>query len=145
MIRTPQVIIGPKFVESVLPLINEAKQSIEILIFDWRVYYTSPNHPVNQLNTALISAARRGVSVRVLVNNQTVCDYLNKVGIKSRVVRSSKILHAKMMLIDSRYCVCGSHNYTQGGFVLNYEISLAVDLGGIDNDMKKYFNDLYGI
>lgn len=141
---TPQVIIGNKFVESVIPLINEARYSIDIIVYDWRIYPNAPNHPVSRFNVALSEALKRAVTVRALVNNKQVRDFLISLGIKAKTINSTKILHAKSMLIDGQISVCGSHNYTQGGMVLNHEISLAVDLGTPDNILNRYFNDLYG-
>jgi len=145
MENLPKVLIGGKFIDGVIPLINDAKNSIDIIVYDWRIYPDAPSHPVNRLNAALFSALARGVNIRALVNHSVVKDFLISVGIKARMLDSKKILHAKSMLIDRRYSICGSHNYTQGGMILNHEISLAVDLGTEKNLLAVYFDNLYGL
>lgn len=139
----PKAIIGYDFLETVLPIICEAKHSIDIVVYDWRIYENNLTHPVMLLTKAITDAHQRGVEVRALVNNQGVRHYLKRQGIEAKILNTHKIVHAKMMLIDGRIAVVGSHNYTQGGLTMNLEISILCDFCTVDNGLSEYFNQLW--
>lgn len=141
--KVPHVIMGSAFVDRVVPLIAEARSRIDIVIFDWRLYPKQPTHPVSRFTDALKDAGQRNVKVRVLVANDGVKDALNRMGFEAKNLHSQRMMHVKMMLIDKRFAIIGSHNYTQNAFTENLEISLAVDLGNEENELTKYFQQLW--
>lgn len=54
-------------------------------------------------------------------------------------------LHTKLYLIDKKFALLGSANFTSGGFKLNHELSLLIaDETNILEDMIKYYDDLLG-
>jgi phosphatidylserine/phosphatidylglycerophosphate/cardiolipin synthase-like enzyme len=144
MLQSPKILIGSKFVDGVLPLISAAKRRIDIIIYDLRLYPTQKNHPVTILIEALIQAKSRGVEVRVLMTNAFVRSQLERYGLYTRTIHSEKLMHAKMMLIDDRYLITGSHNYTQSAFTQNLEISVALDIGAENDVLSHYFRTLWG-
>ena len=139
------LLIGPKFVPGVVPLIEGAKRTIDIIIFDWRLYKGQTNHPVMRLTAALCLAVARGVRVRVLGSNGLTRAQLETMGIKTKQLFSNKLVHAKIMCLDGNIAVIGSHNYTQSAFSRNLEVSLVVDLGGAAVHFESYFNNLWGV
>lgn len=141
----PFLLIGPKFVSGVVPMIASASQTIDIIIFDWRLYKGQPEHPVMKLTLALAGAVARGVVVRVLGANALTRANLEVLGLKTRPLFHDKIVHAKVMCIDGRFVVLGSHNYTQSAFTRNLEVSLIVDSGQIGFVFTTYFNNLWGV
>jgi len=54
-------------------------------------------------------------------------------------------VHAKMLLIDNRIAVVGSHNLTKMGLTKNLEISLAVTFDNPQNELVAYFQNLWGV
>lgn len=142
-IKMPHVIMGADFVDRVIPLIQEARSRVDIVIFDWRLYPKQPTHPVTRLVESLQHAVQRGVKVRVIVANDGLRDALNRMGFESKRHDSQRMLHVKMMLIDKRFAIIGSHNYTQSAFRENLEVSLAVDLATEENELTKYFSLLW--
>lgn len=141
----PQIIIGKDFLDKVTPHIVAARYSIEIIIYDWRLRPTQPDHPVSLLVRELQRAATRGVRIRALVGSAAVREGLRFTGIDTKVLHSDKLMHAKMMLIDSQIAVIGSHNYTHSAFTKNLEISVVVSLPQGDNDLTSYFNNLWSV
>lgn len=139
----PEIIIGADFPRKVIPLINDAKQSIKIIIFDWRLYPQSPAHPVSQFVLSLQSAVKRGVKVSVLLSNVAVKKQLEGFGFECKNLFSSKLIHAKMMLIDDVQAIIGSHNYTQNAFQNNLEVSVSATLQDKENELKKFFDCLW--
>lgn len=140
-----QVIIGSAFPKIVCPLIENAKHSIKIIIYDWRLYPNDPSHPVSLLVRALKGAVERNVDVKVLLSNDAVRRQLSGLGFTCKLLHSPQLVHAKMMLLDNRVAVVGSHNYTQNAFALNLEVSVALDLGSEDNAGVEYFDNLWSV
>lgn len=141
----PLTIIGSEFVEKVLPLVEEAKHTIDIIVFDWRLPVDAHPNPVAELLFALQKAVTRGVAVRVLVSNEAVGARLKKYGFEVQHLYTPKLMHCKLMLLDKVVAVIGSHNYTISAFTQNLEVSVAVHLKYAENDVALYFRNLWGI
>lgn len=139
----PKIIIGKQFVPAVLPLLEAARESVKIIVYDWRLRMNDPLHPVSVFTSALVRAAERGVEVRALVSNEMVRRELMQYGLKVKMLYNEKLVHAKVLLVDDRLAVVGSHNYSQSAFTMNLEVSLAVDLLSQENELTAYFNRLW--
>jgi phosphatidylserine/phosphatidylglycerophosphate/cardiolipin synthase-like enzyme len=138
-------LIGKEYPEKVILLIDEAKKNIDIIVYDWRWYRGNPGFNVQQFNMALIRASKRGVFVRAIVNDSSLLPILNEYGIKARVVRNKRTLHAKFLLIDGRTLVIGSHNFTKNAFNFNLEVSVIVDVPEEMTRFAELFENLYNI
>jgi len=138
-----QAIIGKDFPKIVIPLINNAKKNIKIVVFDWRWYPNDSSSPVQQFNQSLVSAVRRGVHIHAVANNNEIVGILQGVGIDAKKFVSKNIVHAKLMIIDDEIVVIGSHNYTQYAFTMNFEVSCVIDNAEIASEYAKFFNSLY--
>ena len=138
-----EAIIGKQFPDKVIPLIENAKNSIKIVVFDWRWYPNDPANPVQLFNQAIIRAKRRGVNVKVVTNISDIIKILTTEKIEAKKPATPKLIHSKMMIIDDKILILGSHNYTQSAFTMNHEISAIIkgreDLAGF----LKFFNDLF--
>lgn len=119
-----QAIIGREFPDVVIPLINNAKSSIKIVVFDWRWYANDFSNPVQLFNQSLVRAVGRGVGVFAIGNNSDVVATLKACGVQARKINSKNLLHAKLIIIDGKIIVCGSHNITSPAFSTNHEISM---------------------
>jgi phosphatidylserine/phosphatidylglycerophosphate/cardiolipin synthase-like enzyme len=141
----PLPIISKDFPSVVIPLIDAAKYTIDIMVFDWRFYKNDPANVVSLFNTAVARAVRRGVAVRCLVQSAEVVDNLKKIGCWAKKLESGIILHTKLTIIDKKRIIIGSHNYTQRAFTSNHEASICVDLKDENNKLVEYFNNLFGL
>ena len=137
-----QVIIGREYPQVITPLIQEAQNSIEILVFDWRWYENEPNSSVQKFNTAILEASNRGVKVRALVNNNIMPTILQLEKLSVKRVGSKNLMHVKMIIIDQKTLVIGSHNFSKRAFEINHEISLLVDDADEIARCRKYFEML---
>lgn len=118
-----EAIIGKEFPKKIIPLIEGSTQTIDIVVFDWRWYPNEPANPVQLFNQSLVRAVRRGVKVRAIVNNDEVLETLKSCGVLAKRLFAKSLLHAKLMIIDQKIVIIGSHNYTQSAFTMNCEIS----------------------
>ena len=138
-----ETIIRRQFPEKVIPLINEAKKSIDIIVFDWRWYPNDPGNSVQLFNQSIVRAVRSGVCVRAIANSKEIVETLQKVGAQAKKLLTKNLVHAKIMIIDNKIVVIGSHNYTQMAFQMNYEISVILrDVENMSN-FADFFNDLW--
>ena len=134
-----KLISGSDFPKVVIPLINDAKKSISAIVFDWRWYPQDPGASCQLFNQAVVAAARRGVCVRAVVNNDQIALIFKQNGCDFRKFISKKLLHCKLIIIDDQIVITGSHNYTQSAFQMNLELSLVLD----DVDTVAGFNQFF--
>jgi phosphatidylserine/phosphatidylglycerophosphate/cardiolipin synthase-like enzyme len=138
-------ITGSQFPKIVIPKINEAKKSIKIVVFDWRWYPNDPGNPCQLFNAAIVRAAGRGVRVSVVTNNNDILGTLREIGADAKKLMTKNLVHAKLMIIDDKTIIIGSHNYTQSAFTMNYEISAMYDDPASAQNFTEFFNNLYGL
>src|ERR1035437_8655672 len=136
-------IIGSQFPTAVFSLIDGATKSIKVVVFDWRWYPSDPGASVQIFNQSFVRAVRRGVSLRVICNNGEIFKYLTELGAECRKTLSSNLVHAKLLIIDDKFLVIGSHNYTQHAFTMNREISLLTDAPETFPIFDKFFETLW--
>jgi len=138
-----RTIIGSEYPKKVIPLIDEAKHTIRMCMFDWRWYKDDFAHPVSLFNSALLRAHRRGVKVRILTNYAEVIDFVTSLGFNAKKWPEKSLLHSKFLIFDDKICVIGSHNITQSAFTSNMETSIILT---DDDDVKRfssYFDTLW--
>lgn len=134
-----KVISGREFPTVVIPLIEQATESIDIVVFDWRWYGADPGASVQLFNQAIARAVKRGVKVRAITNAIDVVKTLNNIGVKAKKIITQKLMHAKMMIVDSNKVITGSHNYTMSAFHLNVELSVLIQ----DEPNSERFGEFY--
>ncbi len=138
-----EFLIGKQFPARVIPLIDQAKISIEIIVFDWRWYPQEIGSSVQLFNQAIARAAKRGVKIRAIVNNDEIVRVLKSVGCEAKKLASKNLVHCKLMLIDDIILILGSHNYTQSAFYMNFELSVVLYDPENIGDVKTFFENLY--
>ena len=114
---------GYAMYEGVIPLINQAEESIDLSIF----FLTHKN-----ASKALVKAKKRGVKVRVIVdatgatNGYSKHKYLRENGIDVKEESWGGKMHMKAALIDKKHIIIGSMNWTSAGESKNDENTLVV-------------------
>lgn len=138
-----ETIIGKEFPQKVIPLIENAKKTIDIIVFDWRWYPQDPGASVQLFNQAIIRATRRGVNVRAIANNDEIVRVLNQNGCQAKKILTKKLVHCKIMIIDNDIVITGSHNYTQSAFQMNLELSVILNPCEKIAEISNFFTNLY--
>lgn len=136
-------IIGKEFPQIVGPLIYQAKHSIDIIVYDWRWYSDQIGSEIQRFNNAIVTAKKKGVKVRAITNSPHIINILKENKIEAKQNFSSRKLHAKLMMIDDKIAIFGSHNYTMSAFTTNFEISIATQNENVVNRFKIFFNNLW--
>lgn len=138
-----QSIIGREFPDKVIPLIQNAQHTIKVIVFDWRLYPNDPANSVQIFNSAIAGACRRGVAVSCIANHTDIISALKTIGCEAKKLSAPNLVHVKMMLIDDKILVVGSHNYTQHAFTMNYELSVIIDDQPDLSRFTDFFNNLW--
>jgi phosphatidylserine/phosphatidylglycerophosphate/cardiolipin synthase-like enzyme len=136
-------LVGNEFPKEVTEMINLADHSIKIVIFDWRWYPTDPSSSLQVFNRAITNAHKRGVEVKAISNIEEIVTILKPFGIKIKKLETKRLVHTKLMIIDDKHIIIGSHNYTQNAFTLNYEFSVMITNCPDIQRYLDYFNNLF--
>lgn len=138
-----EIVGGNQFIPVVTSYLRSAARSIDIAVFDWRWFPLRGGSPAEAFNKEIIGAAKRGVIVRVVSQQRDLVIHLNSHGIYARRPFSGSLLHTKLIIIDDRFVVVGSHNFTNAAFSKNHELSVLLDLPEKIAEYKAYFEELY--
>jgi len=134
----PRLLADDEYYQTLLTDIGKAETSIELIMFLWKPGRNEGDDRPGQIVRALGAARRRGVEVRVVLensgydqainrNNQEAARLLQREGIATLFDSPSITTHAKLMVIDGRYCYIGSHNLTHSALARNHEMTVKID------------------
>lgn len=140
--RPPQLILsGPgheyDYARTVERLITGARKKVWVMLF---VAHPDGDGPATRLLEALAAAAARGLDVQVCLDQSKVygtadldlkheeaAAWLRNHGVTVVIDEIDRTSHGKIVLIDERTLVIGSHNWTRPALTSNREASLVVD------------------
>jgi phosphatidylserine/phosphatidylglycerophosphate/cardiolipin synthase-like enzyme len=149
-----EAIIGSDYYRKVSPIISSASQKIDIIMYEWKWYSHEFAGGVQRLSNEIISKARENVKVRVLLNiesmghaitkiNSRTASFLQQKGVIVKFGQVGVATHAKMVIVDDRFCVVGSHNFSKGSFTRNQECSVLIEGGEAIRPFIDYFKLLW--
>lgn len=124
--------------EMILSQINSAVNSIDLVTY---------NFTDTKSRDALIKANRRGVTVRIVVDEDNgdaaVIHDLQNAGIQVLVARSDGLMHAKFIVIDDDVTISGSANMTAGSFFYDNNYMILVHSTEVNRLFKVEFNEMF--
>lgn len=138
-----ETIIGKEFAGKVIPLLEQAKNNINIAVYAWYWYTENIGSEIQKFNNAIINAAKKGVDVKVITNTTKTINVLFENKVKAKEIKTKGSLHAKLIIIDDKIAILGSHNYTMSAFTLNHEVSIKTEEKEVVDRLKIYFNNLW--
>jgi len=136
-------IVGKDFPAIAIEQIRKAQNSIKIIVYDWRWYPTQTGSPTQQFNNEIVMANKKGIEVKAITNIKDVVNTLKGAGIRAKQLETSRLVHVKLMIIDDKHIIIGSHNYTQNAFNLNYELSVLIKNYPDIERVLTFFNNLF--
>lgn len=145
-----QLVLNDQYFQVAKKMIQEAKHSIQVMMFEMGYYDEHPNTPSNLLIKELISAKKRGVKVEVILEvkegedrtterNRHTGEILSEAGVDVIYDSLSKTTHAKLMVVDGRLSLLGSTNWTYYALTNNNETSVLVR----SKEVAKAFGDYF--
>ncbi|GAB4181225.1 MAG: hypothetical protein Tsb002_01010 [Wenzhouxiangellaceae bacterium] len=145
------LLFNSQYPSAVGELIDAAETSIKILMF----YIVPGSSGVDMLLQKLLDAKARGVQVKVVLDkdqegdvynsreiNQAAFEFLDSNGIDVAFDSEDALLHAKLLVIDDRISVVGSHNWTAGSFYNFEDISVVVNSSAVNTAWANLFPEL---
>lgn len=120
----------------IIPLVKNAKNYIYLPVF-----VITHKNLVNEL----ISANNRGVDVRIIIdatgaaNRYSPVKQMRDAGIKIKTENRPGKMHMKSLLIDDKYCIVGSMNFSRAGESYNDENMILLENPSLTMAFKKHF------
>jgi phosphatidylserine/phosphatidylglycerophosphate/cardiolipin synthase-like enzyme len=132
-------------------MIQEAKHSVQVMMFEMGYYDKYPNTPSNLLIKELIDAKKRGVKVEVILEvkegedrttkrNRHTGKILSEGGVEVIYDSLSKTTHTKLMVVDGHLTLLGSTNWTYNALTNNNEASVLIRSKEVAKELIDYFN-----
>jgi phosphatidylserine/phosphatidylglycerophosphate/cardiolipin synthase-like enzyme len=148
-----QLVMDGQYFQVAKKMIQEAKHSIQVMMFEMGYYDQYPNTPSNLLIKELIDARKRGVKVEVILEvkegedrttnrNRHTGKILSEGGVEVIYDSPSKTTHAKLMVADGQLTLLGSTNWTYYALTNNNEASVLVRSKEVAQALKDYFNQV---
>ena len=148
-----RVVIDAQYFQVAKKMIQEAKTSIQVIMFEMGYYDKHPNTPSNLLIKELIDAKRRGVKVEVILEvkegedrtakrNRHTGKILSEGGVEVIYDSLIKTTHAKMMVADRELTLLGSTNWTYSAMTSNHETSVLIRSKEVAKAFLDYFNEV---
>ncbi len=131
---------GEECLQAILHHIRGAKNRIRICLF---------TISDDRIAEELISKHNRGVSVKVISDNDKIFDRgsdiekLHKAGIPIRLDMTSNHMHHKFALFDNHTTLTGSYNWTRSAERYNHENILITDSYKVLREFNKEFESLW--
>ncbi len=148
-----QLVMDEQYFQVAKKMIQEAKSSILIMMFEMGYYEKHPNTPSNILIRELIEAKKRGVRVEVLLEVREGKDRTTERNLHSGKILSGggvkviydsllKTTHAKWMVVDEEMALVGSTNWTYYALTNNHEVSVLIRSKAFAKSLIHYFDQV---
>lgn len=146
-----QLVVDIQYFQVAKKMIQEAKHSIQVMMFEMGYYDRNPNTPSNLLIKELINAKKRGVNVEVMLEvregedrtakrNRHTGKILSEGGVAVIYDSLIKTTHAKLMVVDGKLSLLGSTNWTYPALTNNNEASVLIRSKEVAKALVDYFN-----
>ncbi|QOJ79373.1 hypothetical protein IG193_02615 [Infirmifilum lucidum] len=139
-----KIINDRDYYPTLLDLLSKANKSIYIAMFEFK----SDTDEISRIVEILISKAKRGVDVKVVLENTIDVNELTyrrllDNGVSVRFDTRAKTTHAKLVIVDGRYVIVGSHNWSYMAMMRNHEASVLIDNPEIAAADASYFMSIW--
>ncbi len=139
------------YAPSLAAFLDGAAATVDVCMF-----HIALGAPTRPMIDALIAAAGRGVTVRVLLDRDRAEDPYNSTVVNARARRAltaggvavrqdtpGRLLHSKYVVVDGRLVVIGSHNWSTGSFADYDDTSVALDSPALADTLTRRFDALW--
>lgn len=140
------------YIEFLPELLGSARENIRIAMF----VLDGASSEVQALIEQLTAARARGVTVRLIIGddlpgdrhgaattNEKALALLRSTGLATRTHWPEMALHEKSVVVDDRWSLVGSHNWTPRSFFGAGETSLCVDSPALAADLRARLDNLW--
>jgi phosphatidylserine/phosphatidylglycerophosphate/cardiolipin synthase-like enzyme len=134
---------------ALIKVIDDAQDEIFISIYSFKVGVHKNSYP-DQVLLHLSQAVRRGVSVKVILEytgnrdqkldeqNHRTKNNLEEKGIKVYLDSPRRTTHTKVIVVDQKMVLLGSHNLTSAALKYNNEVSILLKDTALAKNVRDY-------
>lgn len=134
-------------------ILKKAQIHIYMVMFEMRYYPRFPQTGTNKLIRILCQKAKKGVDVQVILDrsawarentrkNLEVAEILARNNVKVFLDKPRITTHCKLIIVDKKYCIVGSTNWSYSAFEKNHEASVLISDPSIADYFIKYFEKI---
>ena len=145
-----QLVTDAEYFQVAKRMIQEARTSIQVMMFEMGYYDEHPQTLSNLLIKELIHAKKRGVKVQVILEvreggdrttkrNRHTGKILSEGGVEVIYDSLAKTTHAKLMVADGILTLLGSTNWTHYALTHNHEVSVIIRSKTVAKEVGDYF------
>ncbi len=136
-------VVNRDYFPTALEAFNGAKGSIHVILL-----VMSSGYGVDELKDALVGARKRGVEVKVLLEdgikaNQATIAYLRSMGIETKPDDGARLTHNKILIIDGEKVLLGATNWSTSSLNYNNETNVLIQSPVIADYFENYFQALW--
>jgi phosphatidylserine/phosphatidylglycerophosphate/cardiolipin synthase-like enzyme len=143
------LLINEDYFPALIKAIDEAQSEIFISIFSFKTGVHKNSYP-DRILGHLAKAVKRGVNVKVILEttgrpddelnaqNRQTGKLLEEKGVKVYFDSPRTTTHTKLIVIDERVVILGSHNLTQAALKYNNEISIMLSRPDLAKRARNY-------
>ena len=124
------------------------------MMFEASYYKKYPDSPSNLLIRELIAAKKRGIDVKVILEqrkgteratlrNKETGALLAESGVEVVYDPLDITTHTKLLIIDGEISVVGSTNWTYNALDKNHEVAVLIRSPKVANDLQNYFQSIW--
>ena len=137
------------YLPALLKSIDEARSEIFMSIFSFKAGVHKSSYP-DRILGHLAKAVKRGVDVKVILEatgrlddelntqNRQTGKLLEEKGVKVYFDSPRTTTHTKLIVIDEKVLIMGSHNLTQSALKYNNEISILIERPDLAKRARNY-------
>lgn len=144
------ILIDKDYYNELIKWLPRANSSVYVIMFVIKYDPRDPKDPVNRILDTLINLSKKGVDVKIVVDDETkrsypeTIDYLLRHNVSIKLDESaSRTTHTKLVIIDGKIVFFGSHNWTQSALTQNHEVSIMIMSKEVANKLTQYFNSIW--
>lgn len=138
------------FFSIVHDLMINAEKNVDVMLYQSRFYLNYPNSASNVLIADLAKASERGVKVRAVLelaawnvenseSNRDVWTLLKDSGVELYFDPIDRTSHSKLLMVDDKYVVVGSSNWSYYSLDRNYEANVVISSKRVADRFKEFF------
>ncbi|MEL6676133.1 MAG: phospholipase D-like domain-containing protein [Bacteroidota bacterium] len=131
---------GDACLETIKLMVRQARFSLDICVF---------TISDDRITREILNRAQQGLTVRILTDNEKLhdkgsdIDRMAAAGISVRIDATHHHMHHKFALVDDRYILTGSYNWTRSAAEYNEENLLVSDDANTIRQFQKKFDELW--
>ena len=134
-------------------MIKGAQKRIMLVVYGMNINHNYPDSDIFKLLGHMGDAVKRGVPVRVILEQADYNTSINAVnvaaardlktyGVKVRMDPLAQITHAKVTIVDDQ-AIVGSNNWGHGGFALYHEVGMRTTDPAVVKKLASYYEGIW--